>query len=369
MNLNLSETIKRLRREKEWTQEELATSLGVSFQAVSRWENAQSYPDIEFLPKLAALFGVSMDALFGMDAQNIGDKKREYEEALTDDTDFDIELTKKYMDEFPREPYFQYRLMALYQFKGFSFTKTKLSEMRRLCRFVIENVTDYEEEWMRSLAVAYMIKVEDEDHVDEWLKILDNRAMITSKRAMIDRYYYRSEVKLYNIAIQNDIVLHLEDIFSQDFCKRDEKTFKNAASRAEGQKAILKIIDVLRDPATDLDAWLPTRAFAYLRLAGGEFGSGNKEAGYEALERAIDLYLLYAEVPIGTRLTYHCPSLDEMGLQKIHACDEILDTPYRGLTVIKGWEWFNSVRKEERYLAQIERIEAYLQDHHFNISK
>lgn len=53
-----------LRRAKGLTQEELAEKLGVSAQAVSKWENDVSSPEIGQLPKLAELFGVTIDALF-----------------------------------------------------------------------------------------------------------------------------------------------------------------------------------------------------------------------------------------------------------------------------------------------------------------
>jgi len=61
----LSERILALRREKGMTQEALADQLGVSFQAVSKWENSQSCPDIALLPLLADIFHVSVDSLFG----------------------------------------------------------------------------------------------------------------------------------------------------------------------------------------------------------------------------------------------------------------------------------------------------------------
>lgn len=53
------------RKEHRMTQEELAEHLGVTFQAVSKWETARSAPDITFLPLLADLFGCSIDELFG----------------------------------------------------------------------------------------------------------------------------------------------------------------------------------------------------------------------------------------------------------------------------------------------------------------
>lgn len=58
-------TIAALRREKGLTQDALAAQLGVSAQAVSKWENGLSCPDILMLPEIAELFGVSVDALFG----------------------------------------------------------------------------------------------------------------------------------------------------------------------------------------------------------------------------------------------------------------------------------------------------------------
>jgi len=61
----LSERILTLRKEKGLTQEALAGQLGVSFQAVSKWENEQSCPDIALLPVLADVFGVTVDSLFG----------------------------------------------------------------------------------------------------------------------------------------------------------------------------------------------------------------------------------------------------------------------------------------------------------------
>ena len=67
MKINIGENIRSLRKEKGITQERLAELLGVTPQAVSRWESGAGYPDMEQLPGLASLFGVSMDTLLGYD--------------------------------------------------------------------------------------------------------------------------------------------------------------------------------------------------------------------------------------------------------------------------------------------------------------
>lgn len=69
MKLMIGENIKRLRRERDMTQEELAEQLDVSFQSVSRWENGACYPDMEMLPAVAGFFGVTVDSLMGLDAE------------------------------------------------------------------------------------------------------------------------------------------------------------------------------------------------------------------------------------------------------------------------------------------------------------
>lgn len=61
----LGQKIGNLRREKSLTQEELAEKLGVSPQAVSKWENDVSCPDIMLLPEIAKLFDVTTDLLLG----------------------------------------------------------------------------------------------------------------------------------------------------------------------------------------------------------------------------------------------------------------------------------------------------------------
>ena len=53
-----------LRKKRGLTQEELAKKLGVTFQAVSKWENAKAAPDIFLLPTMAGVFGCTIDQLF-----------------------------------------------------------------------------------------------------------------------------------------------------------------------------------------------------------------------------------------------------------------------------------------------------------------
>ena len=62
-----------LRKKSGWSQEELAEQMGVSRQSISKWEGAQSIPDLEKIIRLAQLFSVSTDYLLGLT-----DEKRPY---------------------------------------------------------------------------------------------------------------------------------------------------------------------------------------------------------------------------------------------------------------------------------------------------
>ncbi|MCL2588581.1 MAG: helix-turn-helix domain-containing protein [Oscillospiraceae bacterium] len=67
--INIAKIIVNKRKEKGLTQEELANHIGVTIAAVSKWETAQSYPDISLLPQLAAYFNISIDNLMGYEPQ------------------------------------------------------------------------------------------------------------------------------------------------------------------------------------------------------------------------------------------------------------------------------------------------------------
>ena len=69
--MNFAEIIVRSRKALGLTQEGLAQKLGVTNQAVSKWESGQSCPDLALLPLLADLFGITIDELFGREPKAV----------------------------------------------------------------------------------------------------------------------------------------------------------------------------------------------------------------------------------------------------------------------------------------------------------
>ena len=66
MTLEIGEKIRQLRLQRGMTQGQLGEALGLSAQAVSKWESQTNMPDIQLLPELSVLLGVSIDELFSM---------------------------------------------------------------------------------------------------------------------------------------------------------------------------------------------------------------------------------------------------------------------------------------------------------------
>lgn len=124
MEIKLGEKIKELRKRDGRTQEDLATALGVTAQAVSRWEANGGYPDMSMIPAIANYFHITIDALFGYNNDREA-KIREYVKKAnqllleqTDDGTECIELMRKALEEFPSEPQLQSFLAHALHMKG-----------------------------------------------------------------------------------------------------------------------------------------------------------------------------------------------------------------------------------------------------------
>ena len=71
--MTLSQNIKQFRLERNLTQEQLGATLGISGQAISKWETSETYPDGSMLVPLAQALGVSLDRLFGNEVYTMED--------------------------------------------------------------------------------------------------------------------------------------------------------------------------------------------------------------------------------------------------------------------------------------------------------
>ena len=116
--MSIGTTIKKLRREKAMTQEQLAELLGLSTNAVSQWECDKTAPDISHLPILANIFEVSADVLLEIDIAK-SKKQAEIEKFLKEEsalfnqgkTEERLQLCRAMQKKYPNDETVRYRLM------------------------------------------------------------------------------------------------------------------------------------------------------------------------------------------------------------------------------------------------------------------
>ena len=80
--INIGKVIATLRKENHLTQKELGELLNASYQAISKWENGLSEPDLEMLQKMANIFQVPTSIFFGSEKDNQENVNNEYKKNL-----------------------------------------------------------------------------------------------------------------------------------------------------------------------------------------------------------------------------------------------------------------------------------------------
>ena len=132
MQLNLGTKIKELRRRDGRTQENLADALGVTAQAVSRWESNTTYPDMQMIPAIANYFHISIDELFGyhddreekiknilLNVDKIFSQYTHfYPGSLSEEVEECIKILRAAAEEFPNEPQILLKLAQALQMWG-----------------------------------------------------------------------------------------------------------------------------------------------------------------------------------------------------------------------------------------------------------
>lgn len=109
MQIKIGDKIRELRHRDGRKQEDLANALGVTAQAVSRWEANGGYPDMEMIPAIANYFNISIDELFGYSkdrAEKLKNILIKADKALNEQGDMTecVEMLRSAADEFPSEP-------------------------------------------------------------------------------------------------------------------------------------------------------------------------------------------------------------------------------------------------------------------------
>lgn len=366
-----------MRRENGLTQEQLAEKLGVSFQTVSRWETGVVYPDIEMLPAIADLFDTRVDELIGCtkdDKNKILEKRWEEYEKLTAPEE-QYAYLKAMKRDFPKDYYIPYEMM-----KVMYFDKIHLDELCAVFEDFSALCTDKSD---IDFAQQIYISLEEENAVMRYIKTSGISGNDASKYLQ-QRYFYRKEWAKYDLQRQINLLDSINNLCYEQLRKREPFSAKNSAWAVKKALGLINMIcdcdggNLITGGKDKLDLWSYDRYFLGLRLAAALAATGDKEGAYEAIEESLGIIEKLAAMPDGTECTYGSPTLDRItgklysfeidgityrdfalydGEEKIGKnITAIFPGNARILAERKGWEWFDSIRDEERYKELTERL-------------
>lgn len=154
--INISRMLTIKRKEKGITQDELAAYVGVTKASVSKWETGQSYPDITFLPQLAAYFNISIDELIGYEPQMTREDIKKMYHRLSSkfgDQPYDEvieecrEIIKKYYSCFPL-----LLQMAILLINHHMFAKEKDAALEEVIGLCVRIKTESNDLWLSKQA-------------------------------------------------------------------------------------------------------------------------------------------------------------------------------------------------------------------------
>ena len=225
--MSIGTTIKKLRRERDITQEQLAEYLGISSQAVSLWETEKTAPDISQLPLLALIFDVSADEILGIDIQ----KNEEKIKAICDEAqvfygkgEFEksSEILKNGLRQFPRS----FKLMS-----ELAFSLRNTQETIDLCHKILAECTDSEirDSAMHSLIFAYNNSGDRQSALKyartishAWCSREDYLLLLLDRRIDSEREEARTNIHEYVDYLSNRLMSCLENLSHEEFGYSDE---------------------------------------------------------------------------------------------------------------------------------------------------
>lgn len=192
MNIKIGEKIRQLRQRDGRKQEDLANALGVSPQAISRWEANGGYPDMELIPAIANYFNISIDELFGY-SKDRGDKLKailsKADKAIGENDDLTecVEMLRSAIEEFPSEPKlymnlgFALDLLGWKKYGARSYTRNDSDYAYEDTEYNSQNV--YWQEALRAYekALTFDITAEDRDVMTQRLVLYYAKMGYTDK--------------------------------------------------------------------------------------------------------------------------------------------------------------------------------------------
>lgn len=364
MNINFAENFRKLRKGKDITQEKLAEELGVSGQAVSRWELGVCYPDLELLPAIANYFGVSVDTLLSNDKASREKELENFRETVyLYEGEERINYILEYCRKYPDENYYAYHLVS-----GIVFYITKNKEKtEKYATVLYKNAEKLLDTFYRDHIIMLMSAVCEEGELNKWLDMAPytsfGRRCCLSYRASM-----REDYKASHIQDGLELFEHFAELLDRrcpDSAGPDKKS--------QFQLDVMRVVRSFGDGQVP-DGWKMFYAYKQLVYSACLFGKRETEEGWKHFDSAIEMCkqvstlgeewldiggALFSNLKVDKKWRY---AIDEDG--KKHELFDVVYNSFYDMDIIYSlltdprWAWFNSVRDTEKYKAVVEWVKA-----------
>ena len=378
MNEYLGKNIRALRKSKNMTQEQLAENIGVSFQAVSRWENSITYPDIEIIPTIARLFGVSTDELFGIPEEK---KKSEFkvlmkeiDELGENDSERALQIIRDVRAEYDLSDTFGtlcYRLTGSHVKK----TPAMIDQLRVMADLFFEGNPDAKK---KSWALENFVQLEDDEYVPALLDRYATDEDSTRDALLYERYLYRDDFEKLETFRQRRIYKLINEMVNGTVSWKDWRKPNDVNFAFWKNNIFLDLLHALNNETPTknypISCGLGPDIFVEQRVFLGELRScylatlGRTEEALLTLEDTVSLLEAAMSLQDGAILKSRCPALPTLDFiiqnRKIIGLDDMWglypEIHYKRLTSDSRWAWFDPIRNDPRFVALAERVKKLI---------
>ena len=382
MKLKIGENIRNYRKKNDLTQEALADRLGVTYQSVSRWEKGATYPDIELIPAISAILGITVDELLGMPSIEKEKKAKEAfdelrRECMKKDYDADHivevirDIRRNYMntDE-------AWRPWVEGNDRAFRDPKI-LPEVRLMAEAYLERAP------MDPHVLQTMAVVEDEEHLEEFLEKFTTPFDCSERVLMFKRYRSRGDVEKFELERN----YQLYGAFNILLCPGYLVNWKAGKEKWAAANAFMeRLLAVIRTDAEDErpDMWVQDRLELGLKSAKRFTASGKFDEAVQKIKKVVILLeqtmKITDEVPLSTSCSFlegmkwtakedwhsHNNSPDSPEERMIYISTKMNNMstcycvyPSDSLEALKD-KAFDPLREREDFLALCERVKSLI---------
>lgn len=376
--IKIGEKIRLLRKKNDVTQDKLAYHLGVTPQAVSRWESGVCYPDMNALPAIADYFSVSMDELLCYTGVQKASKVKEYLAEVEHLLDRDkiaeaLEVLRRAMAEIPSDHSLQLEAAAVLSMYAGMLTESGsgervnaavnalLSEAVSLCRHILDDCTDDElrDETKKTLCNIYAHQMGD---IAQAIEIADQLHGMSVSREIIRATMLTGDIAFGQA--QQNLILFADNIWWHLYnlaCVPD--IAGDRYTTAEKIAILRKGISLLTVIFDDEPLFYADRlANSYRQLSMLYLASGYTPEALECFEKMADWAIRYDERP--DTATYSSVIINRVAYDKeedteakgISKCARLL----RGNFAARIW---SPIRGNERFKAAVNRMIECAQAH------